>query len=143
SGLGYLATIFMMGVFTGGLFWLLIRVRLRVPALPLWITLPVVWTALEWGVGHAGDVAFPWLGIGSSLTDAPVLVQWADLAGARGGGLWLIWCSVVLVEAALFVRGEVRRTAWRLAAVIATIAASWAYGRYRMTTVPLRPAGVV
>ena len=143
SGLGYLATIVMMGVFTGGVFWLLTRVRLRVPALPLWVSLPLVWTALEWGVGHAGDVAFPWLGIGSSLTDAPVLVQWADLAGARGVGLWLIWCSVVLVEAALFVRGEVRRAAWRLAAVLATVAASWAYGRHRMTSVPLRPAGVV
>lgn len=143
SGLGYLATVVMMGVFTGGAFWLVTRVRLAAPALPLWVTFPIVWTTLEWGVGHAGDVAFPWLGIGTSLTDAPVLVQWADLAGARGVGLWLIWCSVVLVEAALFVRGRTRAAAWRLAAVVATVAASWAYGAYRMRTLPLRPAGVV
>lgn len=143
SGLGYLITIAMMGVFTGGVFWLLVRVRLAAPALPLWVTLPIVWTTLEWSVGHAGDVAFPWLGIGSSLTDFPVLVQWADLAGARGVGLWLMWCSVVLVEAALSLRGGVRRVAWRVAAVIATVAAAWAYGAHRLATLPLRPAGVV
>lgn len=144
SGLGYLVTIVMMGVFTGGVFWLLTRLRLAAPRLPLWVTLPVVWTTLEWGVGHAGDVAFPWLGIGTSLTDAPVLVQWADLAGARGIGIWLMWCSVLLVEAALFVRkGHVRSTAWRLAAVVASVAASWAYGAHRMSTLRLRPAGVV
>jgi len=143
SGLGYLLTVVMMGVFTGGVFWLLVRVRLRFPALPLWVTLPVVWTTLEWGVGHAGDVAFPWLGIGTSLTDAPVLVQWADLAGARGVGFWLMACNVLLVEAALGARGRVRAAAWRLAAVVATVAIAWAYGVYRMRTIPLRPAGVV
>jgi len=143
SGLGYLVTIVMLGVFTGGVFWLLTRLRLAAPRVPLWVTLPIVWTTLEWGVGHAGDVAFPWLGIGTSLTDAPVLVQWADLAGARGIGLWLMWCSVLLVEAALSFRGQVRSAAWRAAAVIATVAASWAYGAHRMTTLPLRPAGVV
>ena len=143
SGLGYLVTIVMMGVFTGGVFWLLTRLRLTAPRVPLWVTLPLVWTTLEWAVGHAGDVAFPWLGIGTSLTDAPVLVQWADLAGARGIGVWLIWCSVLLVEAALFVRGQVRSAAWRAGAVLASVALSWAYGSHRMTTLMLRPAGVV
>jgi apolipoprotein N-acyltransferase len=145
SGLGYLVTIVIMGVFTGGVFSLLTKLRLRAPMLPLWITLPIVWTTLEWAVGHAGDVAFPWLGIGTSLTDAPVLVQWADIAGARGIGIWLMWCSVLLVEGALSVRGRghVRSAAWRLAAVISTVAASWAYGAHRMSTLPLRPAGVV
>src|SRR2546428_11903148 len=67
--------------------------------MPLAIVFPVVWTAVEWVVGHQGDIRFPWLGLGSSLTDAAVLVQWADLAGARGVTLWLAWCSVMLVEA--------------------------------------------
>ena len=143
SGLGYLVTIVMLGVFTGAMFWLLVRVRLRARRLPLWITFPLALTTLEWAVGHAGDVAFPWLGVGTSLTDAPVLVQWADLAGARGVGVWLIGCNVLLVEAALFLRGEVRRAAWRIVAVVGTVMAAWVYGMHRMQTLPLRPAGVV
>ena len=54
-----------------------------------------------------------------------------------------MWCSVMLVEAALSVRSQVRSAAWRAAAVMVTLAASWAYGAHRMSTLPLRPAGVV
>ena len=143
SALGYLLTIVLLGMFTGGMFWLVVRVRERAPGLPLWLTLSVALTALEWAIGHAGDVAFPWLGIGTSLTDAPVLVQWADLAGARGVGFWLITCNVLLVEAALAARDRVRAAAWRVAAVVGTVALAWAYGAHRMRTIPLRPAGVV
>ena len=143
SALGYLVTIVLLGVFTGWMFWLVVRVRERAPAVPLWLTLAVLLTTLEWAVGHAGDVAFPWLGVGTSLTDAPVLVQWADVAGARGVGFWLIACNVLLVEAALAARGRVRAAAWRVAAVLGTVALAWAYGAHRMRTLPLRPAGVV
>src|SRR5256886_12582391 len=86
----------LFGVWHALLFWLVVRVRLRLPLMPLAIVFPVVWTAVEWAVGHQGDIRFPWLGLGSSLTDAAVLVQWADLAGARGVTLWLAWCSVML-----------------------------------------------
>ena len=100
SALGYLATIALFGLWHALLFWLVVRVRLRFPVLPLWVALPVAWTAVEWAVGHQGDIRFPWLGLGTSLADAPVLVQWADIAGARGVTLWLGWCNVMLVEAA-------------------------------------------
>ena len=143
SAVGYLVTIVLLGVFTGATFWLVVRVRDRAPAVPLWLTFAVALTTLEWAIGHAGDVAFPWLGIGTSLTDAPVLVQWADLAGARGVGFWLIVCNVLLVEAALTARNRVRAAAWRVGVVVASVALAWAYGAYRMRTLPLRPAGVV
>src|SRR2546428_4312854 len=74
--------------------------------MPLAIVFPVVWTAVEWVVGHQGDIRFPWLGLGSSLTDAAVLVQWADLAGARGVTLWLAWCSAVALEAVVGDRAQ-------------------------------------
>src|SRR6266850_4336270 len=101
SALGYLATIALFGLWHAVIFWLVVRVRLRLPAAPLGIVFPVVWTAVEWAVGHQGDIRFPWLGRGSSLTDASVLVQWADLAGARGVTLWLAWCNVMVVEGLL------------------------------------------
>ena len=155
SALGYLATIALFGVWHALLFWLVIRVRLRLPALPVAIVLPVVWTAVEWAVGHQGDIRFPWLGLGSSLTDAAALVQWADLAGARGVTLWLTWCNVMIVEAALGSReqGALKESLtvpgsgtfrWRPAvAVLATVLCAWGYGAWRMRTLPLRELGTI
>jgi apolipoprotein N-acyltransferase len=122
---------------------------------PLSIVFPVAWTAFEWAVGHQGDIRFPWLGLGSSLTDASVLVQWADVAGARGVTLWLAWCSVMIVEAmlrsreqgalkdSLTVAGSGSRR-WRpIAAVMVTILAAWGYGAWRERTLPIRELGTV
>jgi apolipoprotein N-acyltransferase len=143
SALGYLATIAIYGLWYALMFWFVVRVRGRLPRLPLWVVFPVAWTTVEWVVGHQGDIRFPWLGLGTSLADAPVLVQWADLAGARGVTLWLAWCNVMLVEAvdgrAVGRAGVVRR----LALVVATIAAAWAYGAWRVRTLPIREAGTI
>jgi len=142
AALGYLATVAVLGLMTGVLFWFVVRVRLAAPAVPLWVVLPVAWTALEWLIGHLGDVSFPWLGLGTSLADAPLLVQWADIAGARGVTLWVAWCNVAIVEAATDERG--RRYAVRgLAPVVITIMLALGYGAWRMKTLPIREAGVV
>jgi len=147
SALGYLATIALFGLWHALIFWLVVRVRLRLPAVPVAIVFPVAWTAVEWAVGHQGDIRFPWLGLGSSLTDASVLVQWADLAGARGVTLWLAWASVMVVDALLGSReqgagsGTLR---WRpIAAVVVTIVAAWGYGVWRTRTLPIRELGTV
>ena len=147
SALGYLATIAIFGLWHALLFWLVVRVRLRLPLVPLAIVFPVAWTAVEWAIGHQGDIRFPWLGLGSSLTDASVLVQWADVAGARGVTLWLAWCGVMIVEAML---GSMEQGAgsgfrrWRpIAAVVATILAAWGYGVWRTRALPIRELGTV
>lgn len=147
SALGYLFTVSVLAVYTGVLFWFTFRVVTRT-VVPLWAAFPLAWTALEWFVGHQLDVAFPWLGLGTSLADAPVLVQWADIAGARGVTLWVVWVNVMLVEAALaFGRrepGAGSRVAMRRAlAVAATLILAWGYGAWRTRTLPLRDAGVV
>ncbi len=143
SALGYLATIAALGLWTGALFWFVVRVRLRLPAVPLWVVLPVAWTAMEWGIGHQGDIRFPWLGLGTSLADAPFLVQWADLAGARGVTLWVAWCNVTIVEAVLADAGTLRPIARRLAPVAVSIALALGYGAWRVRTLPVRALGVV
>ena len=147
SALGYLATIAIYGLWTAGLFWLLVRLRTRFPGVPLWVLFPIVWTAVDWAIGHQGDIRFPWLGLGTSLADAPILVQWADLAGARGVTLWVAWCNVMLVDGLLIRReqaagsGSVR---WRsLVAVLGSIALAWGYGAWREHTLPVRTVGVV
>jgi apolipoprotein N-acyltransferase len=147
SALGYIATIAVYGLWYALLFWLVVRVRARLPAVQLWVVFPVAWTAVEWAIGHQGDIRFPWLGLGTSLADAPVLVQWADIAGARGVTLWLAWCNVAIVEALVGMgeggRGKGWMIARRLAPVVLTIAAAWSYGAWRMRTLPLRDVGTI
>lgn len=142
SALGYLATISALGLFTACMFWFVVRLRQAAPAAPLWITFPVAWTALEWFVGHIGDIRFPWLGLGTSLADAPILVQWADLAGARGVTLWLAWCNVAIVDAWLE-RRDARSVIRKLGPVLATVSLALGYGLWREKTVPMREVGVV
>src|SRR3989441_10174830 len=143
SALGYLATIGIIGLLPGVMFWFVVRIRLSAPppTVPLWVVVPVAWTALEWLIGHLGDVRFPWLGLGTSLADAPVLVQWADLAGARGVTLWLAWCNVTLATAWGVGSGTLR---WRpVVAVLATVALAGGYGAWRMRTLPTRDVGLL
>src|SRR3989441_11563542 len=146
SGLGYLATIAIYGLWYALMFWFVVRVRGRLPLIPLWVVFPVAWTAVEWVVSHQGDIRFPWLGLGTSLADAPALVQWADFAGTRGVTLWLAWCNVMLVEALLTRQqgeggGSIR---WRpVAAGLATVALTWGYRGGRERTLPGRPGGGV
>lgn len=149
AGLGYLATIAIFGLWTAALFWFVVRVRVALPVVPLWVVLPLAWTAVEWAIGHQGDIRFPWLGLGTSLTDASVLVQWADLAGARGVTLWLAWCNVLVMDA-LLPAPETEQGAgsgsfrWRPAvALLITVLAAWWYGAWRIRTLPLRELGTV
>ncbi len=136
SAAGYLASILVLAAWWTLLGWGTVWVRRRT-GLPLWVVFPLLWTAVEWGIGHQGEIRFPWLGLGTSLTSVPVLVQWADLAGARGVTLWLAWANVALFVA-------MRRRDWRpAAAVLATLGAAAGYGVWRERTTVLRPVTVV
>ena len=142
AALGYALTVLCLGVFTGWLFWFVTRVRVAYPMLPLAAVLPIAWTALEWGVGHLGDVAFPWLGLGTSLADARVLVQWADLAGARGVTIWLVWCNVV-IAGVVGMWGRWAAVGRQLAPVAATVVLAAGYGIWRQQTMALREVGTI
>lgn len=146
SALGYFATVVILALFFGGLFWIVARATQR--GAPLWAAFPLAWTGLEWLIGHLSDVRFPWLGLGTSLADAPLLVQWADLAGARGVTLWVVWVNVMLFEAALeWGRGGAeagrRRPVVRLGAVVASLALVIGYGTWRTRTLPVRDVGLI
>ena len=142
SALGYLATILILALWHAVLFWYVVRVRLRLPRVPLWVVLPLGWTAVEWAVGHQGDIRFPWLGLGTSLADAPLLIQWADVAGARGVTLWVVWVNVMIAEAAME-WGRGKRERGRVVAVVASVLLVLGYGMWRMRTLPVREVGVV
>ncbi|MEE9207700.1 MAG: apolipoprotein N-acyltransferase [Gemmatimonadota bacterium] len=107
---------------------------------PLWVGLPVFWTAMEWLRAHLGDVEFPWMGLGDTLTGFPWLIGAADLVGSRGLTLWLVLVNALLAEAILALRqrhvsgASARSRAWRLslaALVVTAIPAAYSLQRWR------------
>jgi len=134
---GYLAAVLVVlapGWLILALGYVLVRRRTGLPA---WLVFPLLWTAVEWLAGHLGDLAFPWLGLGVSLTRVPLLVQFADIGGARGVTLWLALVNALVCLA-------LARRSWRPAALAAaTVAAALAYGVWRERSIVLRPAVTV
>ncbi|MEE8550647.1 MAG: apolipoprotein N-acyltransferase [Gemmatimonadota bacterium] len=138
--LGYLITVVVLA----GLLALVgysthsLRYRHR---LPFWAILPLFWTGVEWLRGHLGDVAFPWLGLGHSLTGFPALVGFADVAGARGVTFWLAAINGLLAEWWL----EGLRARWRRWATVLllVVAIPAGYSLFKWATLQTRPAAHV
>ena len=115
---------------------------------PLWIALPVFWTAAEWLRGHLGPVSFPWMQLGDSLASTPRLAGAADLVGSRGLSFWLALVSGL--AAGLWVawrgRGEGgrgRRMRRLGVGLLAALAIPIGYSVLRWNAIDLRPAARV
>ena len=115
----------------------------HVVRVPVWLALPVAWTAVEWGRAHLpGSLAFPWLGLGTSLTGFPELVGIAEIVGARGVTFWIAMVSGLLVQI-LLVWGERGRVLRLAGAAVAAVALPMAWGVWRASTLPVREAADV
>jgi len=141
SLLGYIATTTMLGVFVGIFFWAVVRVRRTWPAAPLWLTFPLFWTAGEWTIGHLPDVAFPWVGLGTSLAAFPVVAQTAEWWGARGLTLLVVLANVLLADTLDPDDIPRRRRAIGALAVAGGLTLSAAFGAWRQRSVVTRPVG--
>lgn len=139
SALGYVATVVIVGWYTAAQAAAIVFIWRRVPSAPRWLVVAALWSTQEWVIGHFPDIQFPWLGLGVSLTGHPMLVQWADIAGARGVGLWLAACNAALGLAIL----EPRRRRGLVAGVTLSVMAALGYGAWRTRTLPVRTAGIV
>ena len=141
AALGYVATVAVLALWSAVLFGLVGWIRRR-SHLGVLIVFPVMWTAVEWAIGHQGDVRFPWLGLGTSLTHYPMVVQIADVIGARGVTFLLALANTALALA--WRERANRKRAWKLAGSVALgVALATAYGAVRMRTLVLRPVGKV
>ena len=140
--LAYLGTIAVLIVFSAGFAWLFHRFYHRM-GIPLWIALPVTWTSLEWFRAHLpGELAFPWLGLGTSLTGYPELVGMAEVIGARGVTFWLALVSG-LVAYALILREERRSPIRALLALATVLVLPMGWGVWRAATLETRLLGRV
>ncbi|GMV05423.1 MAG: hypothetical protein AMXMBFR53_17020 [Gemmatimonadota bacterium] len=107
---------------------------------PLWLALPVVWTAGEWFRAHwPGPLAFPWLGLGTSLTGFPELVGMAEVVGARGVTFWVVLVNGLV--ASLVVAPPPRRRRALAAAAVVVLPPAW--GVWRAETLQLVPVARV
>ena len=141
SVLGYAATAIGLALYSAVLFavtgWVM-----RTTGLSLLLVFPVLWTALEWIVGHQGDFRFPWLGLGTSLTGYPTVVQLADIVGARGVTYLLVLANVALALA--WRHRATRRQAAVLAGGVGVgLVVALVYGVVRERTIDLRVVGKV
>ena len=141
SGLAYAASIGVLGLYGAALFGLVGWLR-RSTRFSILLIFPICWTAKEWIIGHQGDVRFPWLGLGSSLTHFPAVVQIAEVVGARGVTLLLAMANVALALA-LLSREDRRRSLSLVGSVAAGVLLAAAYGTVRMHTLAVRNVGTV
>jgi len=140
--LAFVSTILALMGFAGLFGWMLHRALNEVRA-PLWLALPVTWTAIEWARAHLpGPIAFPWLGLGTSLTGFPELVGIAEIVGARGVTFWLVLVNAIVATVLLRWRSGRRWAAsLGMAALVILLPAGW--GVWRARTLEVREAGRV
>jgi apolipoprotein N-acyltransferase len=140
SAAGYAATVLILALYNALLFaltgWVTRRTKLSVV-----VVFPLLWTVVEWCIGHQGDIRFPWLGLGTSLTGYPTLVQIADVIGARGVTFLLVLANAAIATA--WLERSRPRAVLRLVAVGLGVLAALAYGAWRVRTIPLQVAGQV
>ena len=166
----YATAVLLLALSQGLVCWMLVLLR-RGARTPLWCALPLAWTAMEWGLARLpGTLAYPWLGLGTSLTGYPELAGVAELAGARGVTFWLALVNGLVAEGVARVETRRRRLGrerpprsapdglagrWRrmrewlrparpwLAAALAVAAVPAAWGVWRVGHLDLRPGPVV
>lgn len=57
--------------------------------------LMLYWIALEY-IQFIWDLNFPWLNLGNTFANYPVLVQWYSVLGMEGGSLWILLANIFI-----------------------------------------------
>ena len=109
---------------------------------PIWFSLAVFWTANEWFRGHLGDVQFPWMGLGDTLTGFPWLIGAADVVGSRGISLWLAVANGLTAEIVMrrMTHTEPRPIRLAVAGLAAVLLLPIGYSAVRWQTLEVRRA---
>lgn len=105
---------------------------------PLLLAVPVVWVAMEWVKGHVPfGLAFPWLGLGVTLTEWPGLLAPAEWFGEAILAFWLASVSGGIVWS--LAGPSVRERLGRSLAVLGLIVVPASISMVRDRTLPLDP----
>jgi apolipoprotein N-acyltransferase len=127
----YLA--FYMALFSWGV------VRLKRSPVPIVLTAPVLWVALEYGRGHL-LTGFPWALLGYSQYTNLLLIQVSDIVGVYGVSFIVVLVNTVLFKSAHYVKHfkskggppATRGLLIALTSAISCLLLTLAYGAYRV-----------
>ncbi len=111
---------------------------------PIAVVFPVFWTAIEVLRAHLLDISFPWMQLGDTLSNYPMLVGAADLVGSRGLSLWLAAANALIAVCLM----TWRRKGWRAAVrpalgLLLAVALPVSYSLMRWHSIQLRPVARV
>lgn len=98
TGAGYIALSIYCGFYLA-LFFLLTHCLYRLKWMPLWLSAPIVFTALEYLRGHL-FTGFPWYTLGVAFTGSAVVRQAAGIFGAAGLSFLAVLTAAVFPDVA-------------------------------------------
>ena len=127
-------------LYTGLAIWAaeLVTTRLR---LPIFVTLPIVWPAVEWLRSISAPIAFPWNLVGYTAYHSLPLIQFAEITGVYGVSALILFFNTVIFVV-VFERNSRRQQTWSLGVLTAMMAAALIFGTFRIKQLHAeRPAG--
>ncbi|MGD2120300.1 MAG: apolipoprotein N-acyltransferase [Gemmatimonadota bacterium] len=111
---GYLLQLALLGCLSGLFAWAAHGLH-KGAALPLGLALPLAWVGVEWVKGHFPlGLAFPWLGLGVSLSGWPEILGLAEWFGEGGVAFWLAGVAGLVAMALQAPPGRGRTVPWAL-----------------------------
>ncbi len=131
----------VVALYTGAAVWTAGFVTTRIDV-PIVVTFPIAWTALEW-VRTYFPIGFPWNLLGYAAYRNLALIQFAEFTGVYGVSALIALFNVV-VYVVVFQRERPRTQGIALATLSALVAAAWVFGAARLDELArARPAGTM
>lgn len=98
---GYFLLLVILGSLSGSFGWITHLLH-QGKGIPLGLAVPLAWVGIEWTKSHFPfGLAFPWLGLGVTLSDRPDLLGLAEWAGEEGVAFWLAGVNGIMAGAIL------------------------------------------
>ncbi|HMB16753.1 MAG TPA: apolipoprotein N-acyltransferase [Pelovirga sp.] len=127
SLVAYLLLITYLALFFGAATWLAGRCKKRL-GLPVLLSLPVIWVALEFLRGWL-LTGFPWALIGYSQQNFSLAIQSADVTGVYGVGLVLVAVNALIAQ--LILQPKQLFSRWAVVGVALLLGSHFGYGVWR------------
>ena len=129
----------VMALYTGAAFYAAEFVTTRLD-LPIVLTLPLAWTALEW-IRTYFPIGFPWNLLGYVAYQNLNLIQFAEFTGVYGVSALIVFFNTV-VYVVLFRRGAPRVQGMALGVLSTLLVLAWVFGTIRVRNLAhAAPAG--
>lgn len=124
----YLLLVLYLSLFWAAVTWAASRMRNKLDY-PLPLTLPVLWTALEF-LRSFLFTGFPWAALGYSQYDKLLLIQSADLLGVYGISFLLVLCNATLAQVVVYFISRETQSFPRkaVASALVLLLLNWGYG---------------